>query len=66
MCSWAYIANLFNCKISICWDLQIGGLDVNDDQCWVGCVLFEELVNFEIRGAQLGSTVIPSDHTLLG
>lgn len=62
----SYIANLLNGKIGICGDLQICRLDVNNDQCRVGSVFLKELVDFEIRGTQLGSAVIPSNHALLG
>jgi hypothetical protein len=61
-----YVLDLVNGKVGIGWYADLLGLDVNDDEKGVGCVALEQLVDLQIRGAQLGASVVPSDKLLAG
>jgi hypothetical protein len=61
-----YVLDLVNSKVGIGWYADILGLNVDDDEKGVGCVTLEQLVDFQIRGAQLWASVVPSDELLAG
>ena len=44
-----YVFDLFNGKVCVCWYADFFWLHVYNDEQWVGCVAFEQLVDFEIR-----------------
>jgi hypothetical protein len=61
-----YVLDLVNSKVGIGWYADILGLNINDDEKGVGRVALEQLVDLQIRGAQLGASVVPSDKLLAG
>lgn len=61
-----YVLDLVNSEVSIGWYANVLGLDVNDDKKGVGRVALEQLVDLQVRSAQLGAGVVPSDQLLAG
>lgn len=65
-CSTTYVLDLLDRKVCICGNARLLWLDVNNDEEGVWCVSLEQLVDLEIRCAQLGAGVVPSDQLLSG
>lgn len=61
-----YLFNFLQGEISVegkIWT-RAGGID--DCQHWCWAILLEEIIDLQVRGAELASSVIPSDWSFLG
>lgn len=59
-----YIFDFLHSEIGVCGHADFFRLDVDDYEERVGGIAFEELVDFEVGGAQFGARVVPADQLL--
>ena len=59
-----YLISFLNCDVSLSRDTQVLWLHLDDNKHGVGCVAAEELIDFEVCRANLGSCAVPAYHVL--
>lgn len=59
-----HVFDLLDGKVGVGRHADFLWLDIDDDEERVGRVALEELVDLEVRGAQLGASVVPADELL--
>ena len=62
----AYVFDLLDSKVGVCRDARLLGLYVDDDKERVRRVALEKIVYLEVRGAKLGTGMVPAYQLLAG